>query len=131
MIVGVGIDAVDIDRIDRMLADKGDRMLKRLFTPGELSYFATKSAPGQHVAVRLAAKEAAYKALAGNELARGIGWRDVEVFSRPRSRDPRRRRSPARTAGKARAHRPAGRPRSACGPARKERGSGPVQRCRQ
>jgi holo-[acyl-carrier protein] synthase len=83
VIVGVGIDAVDIDRIDRMLADKGDRMLKRLFTPGELSYFATKSAPGQHVAVRLAAKEAAYKALAGNELARGIGWRDVEVFSRP------------------------------------------------
>ena len=83
MIVGLGIDAVDIDRIDRMLADKGERMLNRLFTPGELSYFATKSAPGQHVAVRLAAKEAAYKALAGNELARGIGWRDVEVFSRP------------------------------------------------
>jgi holo-[acyl-carrier protein] synthase len=82
VIVGLGIDAVDIDRIDRMLADKGDRMLKRLFTAGELSYFATKSAPGQHVAVRLAAKEAAYKALAGNELARGIGWRDVEVFSR-------------------------------------------------
>jgi holo-[acyl-carrier protein] synthase len=83
VIVGLGIDAVDIDRIDRMLADKGERMLNRLFTPGELSYFATKSAPGQHVAVRLAAKEAAYKALAGNELARGIGWRDVEVFSRP------------------------------------------------
>ena len=83
MIVGLGIDAVDIDRIDRMLADKGERMLERLFTAGELSYFATKSAPGQHVAVRLAAKEAAYKALAGNELARGIGWRDVEVFSRP------------------------------------------------
>ncbi len=83
MIVGLGIDAVDIDRIDRMLADKGERMLARLFTAGELSYFAKKSAPGQHVAVRLAAKEAAYKALAGNELARGIGWRDVEVFSRP------------------------------------------------
>ncbi|HEX8941596.1 MAG TPA: holo-ACP synthase [Gemmatimonadaceae bacterium] len=82
MIVGVGIDAVDIDRIQRMLADKGNRMLQRLFTPEELSFISTKVAPAQHLAVRIAAKEAAYKALAGNELARGIGWRDVEVFSR-------------------------------------------------
>ena len=82
MIVGIGIDAVDIDRIERMFADKGDKMLNRLFTPLELTYLSTKVAPAQHLAVRLAAKEAAYKALAGNELARGIGWRDVEVFSR-------------------------------------------------
>jgi holo-[acyl-carrier protein] synthase len=82
MIVGIGIDAVEIDRIDRMFADKGERMLHRLFTGEELIYIQTKVAPGQHLAVRLAAKEAAYKALAGNDLARGIGWRDVEVISR-------------------------------------------------
>jgi holo-[acyl-carrier protein] synthase len=82
VIVGVGIDAVDIDRVQRMLADKGDRLLRRLFTPEELSYLSTKVAPAQHLAVRIAAKEAAYKALAGNDLARGIGWREVEVFSR-------------------------------------------------
>lgn len=82
MIVGIGIDAIDIDRIERMFADKGDRMLARLFTPDELAFISTKVAPAQHLAVRLAAKEATYKALAGNELARGIGWRDVEVFSR-------------------------------------------------
>jgi holo-[acyl-carrier protein] synthase len=82
MIVGVGIDAVDIDRVQRMLADKGDRLVRRLFTPEELSYLSTKVAPAQHLAVRIAAKEAAYKALAGNDLARGIGWREVEVFSR-------------------------------------------------
>lgn len=82
MIVGVGIDAVDIDRIQRMLADKGDRLLRRLFTPEELAFISTKFAPAQHLAVRIAAKEAAYKALAGNDLARGIGWREVEVFSR-------------------------------------------------
>jgi holo-[acyl-carrier protein] synthase len=81
MIVGIGIDAVEIERVDRMFADKGDRMLKRLFTGDELSYVTGKRAPAQHLAVRLAAKEAAYKALAGNELARGIGWRDVEVVS--------------------------------------------------
>jgi holo-[acyl-carrier protein] synthase len=82
MIVGIGIDAVEIDRVDRMYAELGDRMLKRLFTGDELSYISDKVAPAQHLAVRLAAKEAAYKALAGNELARGIGWRDVEVVSR-------------------------------------------------
>ena len=82
MIVGLGIDAVEIDRVGRMFADKGERMLHRLFTGDELSYINTKSAPAQHLAVRLAAKEAAYKALSGNDLARGIGWRDVEVVSR-------------------------------------------------
>lgn len=83
MIVGVGIDAVDIDRIERMFASKRDRMLARLFSVAEIAFLSMKVAPAQHLAVRLAAKEAAYKALSGNELARGIGWRDVEVFSRP------------------------------------------------
>jgi holo-[acyl-carrier protein] synthase len=83
MIVGIGIDIVEIARIDKMFADKGDRMLHRLFTDAELSYISLKAFPGQHLAARLAAKEAAYKALNGNELARGIGWRDIEVFSRP------------------------------------------------
>lgn len=82
MIVGLGIDAIDIERIARMYADKGDRMLQRLFRPDELKYLSTKLEPAQHLAVRLAAKEATYKALAGNELARGIGWRDVEVLTR-------------------------------------------------
>lgn len=82
MIVGIGIDAVEIDRVQRMFADKGDRMLQRLFSADEIAYIKSKAAPAQHLAVRLAAKEAAYKALAGNDLARGIGWRDVEVVSR-------------------------------------------------
>jgi holo-[acyl-carrier protein] synthase len=82
MIVGLGIDAVEIERVERMFADKGERMLTRLFTPEEMSYISLKVAPAQHLAVRLAAKEAAYKALAGNDLARGIGWRDVEVITR-------------------------------------------------
>lgn len=81
MIVGIGVDAVEIDRVERMYVDKGERMLHRLFTGEELAYIAGKTSPAQHLAVRLAAKEAAYKALAGNDLARGIGWRDVEVVS--------------------------------------------------
>ena len=82
MILGIGVDAVDIARIDRMMEGRRDQMLKRLFTPDEMTFLSGKAFPAQHVAVRLAAKEAAYKALSGNELARGIGWKDVEVFSR-------------------------------------------------
>jgi holo-[acyl-carrier protein] synthase len=82
MIAGIGIDAVDIERIRRMVGERGERLAKRLLTDGELAYCATKAVPAQHMAVRLAAKEAAYKALAGNALARGIGWREVEVTSR-------------------------------------------------
>jgi holo-[acyl-carrier protein] synthase len=82
VIVGIGIDAVDIARIEKMIATRRDQMLSRLFSSGEVAYLSTKSFPAQHMAVRLAAKEAAYKALAGNELARGIGWRDVEVVTR-------------------------------------------------
>jgi holo-[acyl-carrier protein] synthase len=82
VIVGIGVDAVDIERIRRMFESKSDRMLNRLFRAAEVAFLSSKIAPAQHLAVRLAAKEAAYKALSGNDLARGIGWRDVEVLSR-------------------------------------------------
>ena len=82
MIVGLGVDAVDIDRIERMLDIYRDRVLKRLFTEQEVAFLSSKAKPAQHLAVRLAAKEAAYKALSGNDLARGIGWREVEVVTR-------------------------------------------------
>jgi holo-[acyl-carrier protein] synthase len=82
MILGIGVDAVDIARVERMFGDLGERMRQRLFSAGEIAYMATKAAPAQHMAVRLAAKEAAYKALSGNDLARGIGWREVEVVTR-------------------------------------------------
>ena len=79
MVVGVGIDLVEIERVDRMIASLGDRMFERLFSSGEAEYIRSKPLPAQHAAVRLAAKEATFKALAGNELARRISWRDVEV----------------------------------------------------
>jgi holo-[acyl-carrier protein] synthase len=82
MILGVGVDAVDIVRIERMHEKFGGKMLGRLFTDAELGYLATKAFPAQHIAVRLAAKEAAYKALSGNDEARAIGWREIEVLSR-------------------------------------------------
>lgn len=66
-----------------LLARKGDRALRRLFTDGEREYALSHPEPERQFAARAAAKEAAFKALAGNDLARGIGWRELEVLSRP------------------------------------------------
>jgi len=81
MILGLGMDLVDVARIERMLAERGERAVARLFTDAEASYASGRPEPARHFAARFAAKEAAYKALAGTELARGIGWRDLEVVN--------------------------------------------------
>jgi len=79
VIVGIGIDRVDIDRVERLIDAKGQRALRRLFTADEVEYALGRALPAQHLAARLAAKEAAFKALAGNALAKRIGWREIEV----------------------------------------------------
>lgn len=78
-VVGIGIDLVDIDRVERMLVRHGDRLLRKLLTDDERDYVAGFRAPSSPVAARIAAKEAAYKALQSLPDARGIGWRDLEV----------------------------------------------------
>jgi holo-[acyl-carrier protein] synthase len=79
VILGVGMDLVDIDRVERMLERHAERIVERLFTPGEAAYCAGKARPARHYAVRLAAKEAAFKALSGSDEARAIGWLEIEV----------------------------------------------------
>jgi holo-[acyl-carrier protein] synthase len=73
------MDIVDVARVTGMLARAGERVTTRLLTPAEWAYCARMQSPAAHVAARLAAKEAAFKALSGTEDARGIGWRDVEI----------------------------------------------------
>ena len=79
MIIGVGIDLIEVERVQRMLDAHGSRLLDRLFTNGEREYSLGMARPALHLAVRLAAKEAAFKALSGTEGARGIGWAEIEV----------------------------------------------------
>lgn len=76
---GVGVDLVEVDRIERLLAERGSHVYERLLTPEEGAYCAAMGRPAEHVAARLAAKEAVYKALQGTAEARGIGWREIEV----------------------------------------------------
>ena len=83
MIVGIGIDVVHLPRVRRLLDDKAERAIQRLFTTAEADYAHGKADPARHLAARIAAKEAAFKALAGSDSARGIGWRDTEVVIDP------------------------------------------------
>jgi holo-[acyl-carrier protein] synthase len=80
MIVGIGLDVCDVDRIRRALeARSGARFKARVFTPGERAYCeARRRGRFASYAARFAAKEAAMKAL-GTGWARGVGWHDFEV----------------------------------------------------
>ena len=84
--VGVGVDLVEVPRIRTMLEEKGAHVYDRLLTAAEAEYCRSRPDPSEHVAVRLAAKEAVYKALQGSDEARGIGWRDIEVTRAPDGR---------------------------------------------
>ncbi|MBI2059014.1 MAG: holo-ACP synthase [Nitrospirae bacterium] len=77
-IFGVGIDAVEVERVDRLLKKFKKRFLDRLFTPGEQQYCQRKAHVGQHLAARVAAKEAFVKAL-GTGFRGGIAWNEIEV----------------------------------------------------
>ena len=79
MIIAVGIDMVEIARVERLLDAKGEHALRKLFTEAERAYATSRPRPAVHLAARVAAKEAAYKALRGTTAARAIGWRELEV----------------------------------------------------
>ncbi len=80
MIVGIGIDLVDIARVERLLSDSRDRAVRRLFTDAEVAYATARAQPARHFASRIAAKEATFKALTAHPQARSIGWREMEVI---------------------------------------------------
>lgn len=78
MIVGIGIDVVEIARVRRLLERWGERFLGRVFTEGERAYAWCRRDPAEHLAARFAAKEATLKAL-GTGLSMGVRWREMEV----------------------------------------------------
>ncbi len=82
MIVGIGIDLVEISRIEAAIARFGERFLRRVFTPTEIAYCQRAAYPAERFAARFAAKEAALKAL-GTGKRGGIRWHDVEIVASP------------------------------------------------
>ncbi len=84
MILGLGVDLVEVARMEKALA-RGERIVKRLFTPGEIEYCRRHKEPARHFAARFAAKEAGMKAL-GTGWSNGVGWQNFEVRLDPRGR---------------------------------------------
>jgi holo-[acyl-carrier protein] synthase len=82
MILGHGIDVVEIPRLARMLQRHGRRFVERVFTPAERDYCRGKKRELEHLAGRFAAKEAVMKVL-GTGWAGRITWQDIEVTNAP------------------------------------------------
>ena len=78
MIVGIGIDIIDIRRIEKTINKYGDRFIKKCFLQTEIKRSENKRNTVQSYAKRYAAKEACAKAL-GTGLASGVYWKDIEV----------------------------------------------------
>jgi holo-[acyl-carrier protein] synthase len=83
VIVGLGIELIDVPRFGRALDRFGERMRVRIFTDGEQAYAARRIRGGQSLAVRFAAKVAARRALGCGPGERRSGWRDIEVVREP------------------------------------------------
>jgi len=79
MIIGIGIDIIDIDRVKRIADEYGDDMITRIFTEDEIEYCKSKANHEINFAGRFAAKEAFLKAL-GSGLRSGINWSDIEIL---------------------------------------------------
>lgn len=82
MIIGLGIDIAEIDRLAAAIERHGEHFLRRVFTPAEIAYCERHRDRAERYAGRFAAKEAAMKAL-GTGWRRGVRWVDVEVLRAP------------------------------------------------
>jgi holo-[acyl-carrier protein] synthase len=82
VIVGLGLDIAEIDRIEAAVKRHGAPFLERIYTTREVAYCESHKNKFERYAARFAAKEAAMKAL-GTGWRRGVRWRDIEV-----ARDP-------------------------------------------
>lgn len=82
MVIGLGIDIIEIERIKESIERLGNRFLKKIFTMNEIEYCSDKANKYQHFAARFAAKEAVYKAIASSWQP-NIGWQDIEIYNEP------------------------------------------------
>lgn len=79
MIVGSGIDLVEIGRIQQSVERYGQRFLDRVYTAAEQAYCLRKRKSAESLAARFAAKEAGAKAL-GTGISQGVNWLEIEVI---------------------------------------------------
>jgi len=80
MILGIGIDLVEVEEIKKVIERWGERFLGRVYTEREREYCEGRGCPYLTFAGRFAAKEAFFKAM-GTGWSGGMRWRDVEVLN--------------------------------------------------
>ena len=85
MIIGSGIDLVEIGRIQQSMDRYGRRFLDRVYTSGEQEYCLRKRKSAESFAARFAAKEAGAKAL-GTGISHGVSWLEIEIVREPSGR---------------------------------------------
>lgn len=85
MIVSIGIDIVEIPRIEEKLSQGNTRFLNRVFTVSEIEYCEKRAGKFASYAARFAAKEAVMKAL-GTGWGDGVGWKEIEVINEENGR---------------------------------------------
>jgi holo-[acyl-carrier protein] synthase len=78
MIIGIGIDIIEINRIQHSVDTYGDHFLNKVYTEKELEYCLSKHNKYQHLAARFAAKEAIYKAIASG-WEKEATWKNIEI----------------------------------------------------
>jgi holo-[acyl-carrier protein] synthase len=79
MVYGIGVDLVNIERIEMVIDRWGEKFTERVFTPEEIALCSKRAFPPQAYALRFAAKEAFSKAL-GLGMKKGLRWKDMEVI---------------------------------------------------
>ena len=78
MIIGTGIDIIEVDRIKNSIQKYSDRFKKKIFTQKEIDYCDSQAEPAKHFAARFSVKEAVLKCF-GTGMSGGILWKDIEV----------------------------------------------------
>ena len=86
MVLGLGTDLIEIERVQQSIDRFGDRFLQRVYTEGEIAFCLRKQRhSAESFAARFAAKEAGAKAL-GTGISRGVSWKEIEVTREPGER---------------------------------------------
>ncbi|MBP7341718.1 MAG: holo-ACP synthase [Smithellaceae bacterium] len=80
MIYGIGIDLVENERMEKIIAKWGEKFLSRVFSDGEIAYCSRHAQASLHYGARFAVKEAFLKAI-GTGLGRGVRLREIEVVN--------------------------------------------------
>jgi holo-[acyl-carrier protein] synthase len=78
LILGTGIDIIEVERIEAAHKRFGDRFVQRILRPAELEYCFSHKSPGPFLAARFAGKEAISKAF-GTGIGAQLGWQDMEI----------------------------------------------------